>query len=191
MAETKCTSILKSLGWCQGTPVKPGIRKRVYYVNRDDILSWPNLTRDDLGRVTSSTYKGNFTLAEGVKWQYIDHLPSKAEFKSETQGEKPSQTFKETVTLVHPGVGEAAVAATAPLLNSDLVFIVEDMDGKYRVVGSKNWDATATVSRDQGQGAAGTAGTTITLEASDEVDAPFYTGTIETEDGTINETVVS
>lgn len=189
MADPKksCTNLLKSLAWCQGAPVRPGIRKRVYYTTTNNIVKWPARQLDEMGRPTSAVLQGNFVLAEGVKWNYIDHLPSKAEFKSEVQGEVPSQTFKETVTVVHPGTGRDAALATASLLNVDAVFLVEDIDGSFRVVGSEEYSAVATSQRDNGQGATGTAGTTITLEASDFIDCPFYEGTIETEDGTIND----
>lgn len=183
----KCTHLIKSLGWCQGTPVTPGLKKRVYYILADQILGWPKLPVDERGRPTGARYVGNFVLAEGAKRQYIDHLSSKAEFKSEVQGEVPSQTFKETVTIVHPGIGEEAAEATAALLNAAVIFLVEDMMGDIRVVGCDKWEATATTSRDNGQGPTGTAGTTITLEASDVVDCPYYGGEIVTEDGTINE----
>lgn len=173
--------------YCQGKPVRPGIKRRAYYVSASDILKWPALDKDEAGRITGVTYKGNFTLAEGVKFQFIDHLADKAEFKSETQGEYPSQTFKNSATLVHPGVDAAAAEATAALLNSNVVVLVEDMEGNFRVIGSQYYDTAITASRDQGQGPTGTAGTTITVEASDLVDSPFYTGTIPTEEGTINE----
>lgn len=175
------------MSWCQGKPARPGIKRRAYYVSIADILQWPTLEKDELGRITSVVYKGNFTLAEGVNFQYIDHLADKAEFKSEVQGEYPSQTFKNSVTLVHPGVGAEAAEATAALLNSNVVLIVEDMDGKLRVIGSPYYDTKISVSRDQGQGPTGTAGTTIGFEASDLVDSPFYEGEIPTDDGTINE----
>lgn len=190
MAVTKqsCTNLLKSLAWCQGAPVRPGIRRRVYYTTVNNIVKWPQRQLDEIGRPTLAVLKGDFVLAEGVKWNYIDHLPSKAEFKSETQGEFPSQTFKETVTIVYPGIGKDAALATASLLNVDAVFLVEDMDGNFRVVGSEEYNAVATSQRNNGQGATGTAGTTITLEASDFIDCPFYEGVIETEEGTINDT---
>lgn len=175
------------MDWCQGKPARPGIKRRAYYIDASIIQLWPTLERDELGRITSVVYKGNFTLAEGAKFQYIDHLADKAEFKSEVQGEYPSQTFKNTATLVHPGVGKEAAEATAALLNSNVILIVEDMDGNFRIIGSQYYDTKITVSRDQGQGPTGTAGTTIGFEASDLVDSPFYTGEIPTEDGTINE----
>ena len=187
-AETKnCSLLLKSLGWCYGQTVRPGVRRRAYAIDGSKILKWPELQRDSLGRVTSAILQGSFLLAEGAKWVYIDHLPDKAEFKSETQGEAPSQSFKVTATLVHPGVGEEAAAATAALLNSNTVFLIQDMAGNYRLVGSDDYDSVVTSSRDNGQGPTGSAGTTITIEASMEIDAPFYTGEIVTEDGTINE----
>lgn len=100
----------------------------------------------------------------------------------------PSQTQLNKLTAVHPGVGEEASAAAAYINNTDNVFLVEDMKGKYRVIGSERWDTKSTVAQDLGQGATGTASTTINAEASDVVPAPFYAGTIELEDGTtINE----
>ena len=87
---------------------------------------------------------------------------------------------------VHPSVSEAASAAAAYLNNNDNVFIVEDMKGKHRVVGCDKWTTKSTVTQDLGQGATGTTGTTINVEASDECPAPFYTGTITTEDGDID-----
>lgn len=188
MAVKNCSSIQKSLGWCQGTPEAPGVKKRVYYLASNQIVNWPELERDELGRQLSAEYKGDFTLAEDAVWHYIDHLPSKAEVKSETQGEVPSQTFKNTITVVHPAVGAEASAAGCYLLNTDNVFLVEDMKGNYRVIGSPYYDAVATVAQDLGQGATGTTGTTITLEASDIVSLPVYKGKIVTEDGTINDT---
>lgn len=184
----KCFAALKAMNYCQGTPVTPGVKRRAYIVSVGSIVGWPTIPVDDLGRPTSATYQGKFTLAEGAKWLALDHTANKAEFKSETQGEEPSRTFKNSATLIHPKIDEDAAAAVTALLNTRVVAIVEDMKGKFRVLGCEQYDgALATPSRDNGQGATGTAGTTIAIEADDVVDAPFYTGPIETEDGTINE----
>lgn len=182
-----CQTIVKSMGWCQGRTVKPGIRRRMFLIAADQILKWPTIKRDSLGRVTSSVLQGSFQLVEGAKWAVIEHLPAKAEFKSETQGEYPSQTFKVSGKFVHPGVGEDAADATASLLNCNAVGIVEDMDSRLRVIGSEDYDSVITSQRDNGQGPTGTAGTTVNMEASMEADAFFYEGEIVTEDGTINE----
>ncbi len=183
----QCTNIQASLGWCEGTPELLRIKRRAYYINKQLIAAWPTLPHDANGRVTSAAYTGDFTLAADATWKYIDFIPSKSTLTSEAQGEYPSQTQLNKLVMVHPGVGEDASAAAAYLNNSDNVFIVETMKGKFRVVGSDKWETKTTVAQDQGQGPTGSASTTISVEATDECPAPFYTGEIETENGTINE----
>ncbi len=187
MAGTSCLNIQRSLGWCQGTPELPGIMRRLYYCSKSQIVQWPTLERDTNGvRCISARYTGNFTLQADATWKYIDILPDKSQLTSEAQGELPSQTQLNKLTAVHPAVGEEASAAAAYLNNSDNVFLVRDMRGKWRVVGSEKWLTKTTVAQDNGQGAAGTTSTTISVEATDEVPSPFYVGIIETEDGEIN-----
>ncbi len=181
-----CSSIQRSLAWCQGTPELPGVKRRLYYISKGQIVAWPTLPHDENGRCTSSVYTGDFTLAADAHWLFIDILPDKSQLTSEAQGETPSQTQLNKLTAVHPGVGEEASAAAAYLNNNDNVFIVEDMKGNYRVVGSEMWDTKTSVAQDLGQGPTGTTSTTIEVEATDECPAPFYKGKIVTEDGVIN-----
>lgn len=184
MAE-QCLNLQKSLGWCEGTPVLPGIRRRLYYISKSLIVKWPTLAKDANGRTTTATYEGNFTLAADAEWKHIDVLPSKSQVQSEAQGEKPSQTQLNTLTAVHPGVGDEATAAAAYMNNCDNIFLIQDMSGKFRVVGCEMYDTDTTVAQDLGQGATGTASTTITCKATDVVPAPFYPGEIVTEDGVV------
>ena len=185
MAKT-CTSIQKSLGWCQGTPELPGVKRRIYFIAKSFIVGFPQLPRDELGRSTSAVLVGDFVLMADATWKYIDILPDKSQLTSEAQGELPSQTQLNKLVAVHPGVGSEASAAAAYINNTDNVFIVEDMKGNYRVLGNDKWTTKATVAQDLGQGASGTTSTTINVEATDEVPAPFYVGTLETEDGDID-----
>ncbi len=181
-----CSSIQKSLAWCQGKPELPGVKRRIYYISKYDIVSWPTLPHDSNGRLTAAAYTGSFTLRSDAKWKYIDILPDKSQLTSDPQGEYPSQTQLNKLVAVHPGVDAEGSAAAAYLNNNDNVIIVEDMRGSFRVVGSEKWPTKSTVTQDLGQGPTGTAGTTINVEATDECPAPFYTGDIVTEDGTID-----
>ena len=183
---TNCTSIQKSLAWCQGTPELPGVKRRIYYIPKSAIVQYPTLPRDENGRPTAAVLTGSFTLLTEQKWKYIDILPEKSQLTSEAQGELPSQTRLNKLTAGHPGVGSDASAAAAYINNSDNVFIVEDMKGNFRVLGNDKWQTKSTVAQDLGQGATGTTSTTISVEATDEVPAPFYVGTIDTEDGEID-----
>ena len=182
---SNCTSIIQSLAWCQGTPELPGIKRRIYYISKDQIVQWPTLAHDNRGRLTAAAYAGNFVLAADANWKYIDILPDKSQLTSEAQGEYPSQTQLNKLTAVHPGVGVAASALAAYVNNNDCVFLVETVRGKYRVVGSEAWQVKSTVAQDLGQGPTGTTSTTLSVEATDECPAPFYYGKIETEDGII------
>ncbi len=185
MAKT-CTSIQKSLGWCQGTPELPGVKRRIYFIAKSFIVGFPQLPRDELGRSTSAVLVGDFVLMADATWKYIDILPDKSQLTSEAQGELPSQTQLNKLVAVHPGVGQDASAAAAYINNTDNVFVVEDMKGNYRVLGNDKWTTKATVAQDLGQGATGTTSTTINVEATDEVPAPFYVGKLDTEDGEID-----
>ena len=181
-----CSSIQKSLAWCQGRPELPGVKRRIYYISKYSIVNWPQLQHDNNGRLVSATYVGDFTLRADAKWKYIDVIADKSQLTSEPQGEYPSQTQLNKLTAVHPGVEADASSASAYLNNNDNVFLVEDMRGKFRVVGSDKWPTKTTVSQDLGQGPTGTTSTTINVEATDECPAPFYSGMIATDDGTIS-----
>ena len=183
---TTCNNLQRSLDWCQGTPELPGIKRRIYYLAKSQIVKWPTLPVDENGRPTSAIYQGNFVLAADANWKHIDVLPDKCQVTSEAQGEVPSQTQLNKLTAVHPAGGPEASAAAAYINNTDNVFLVEDMRGKYRVIGCDKWNTKATVAQDLGQGATGTTSTTINAEASDVVPAPFYEGEIVTETDTIN-----
>ncbi len=167
-----CSSLQKSLAWCQGKPELPGVKRRIYYISKYNIVTWPTLSHDSNGRLQAASYSGNFTLRADAKWHYIDILPDKSQLNSEAQGEYPSQTQLNKLVAVHPGVDAEASAAAAYLNNNDNVFIVEDMRGSRRVVGSENWPTKTTVAQDLGQGATGTARTNINVEAPDE--CPCY-----------------
>lgn len=162
------------------------MKRRLYYISKGYIVKFPTLPRDTQGRITSAVYEGSFVLASDATWKFIDILPDKSQLTSEAQGETPSQTQLNKLTAVHPAVGAEASAAAAYINNNDNVYIIEDMRGNFRVIGSDMWETKSSVAQDLGQGATGTTSTTITVEATDECPAPFYKGDIVTEDGTID-----
>lgn len=186
----ECPALQKSLDWCDGVPQYPGIRRRIYCCNKNLIAKWPTLPRDAHGRPTSAKYVGDFELVADAKWQYIDINPNKSKLTSDPQGEAPSQTQLNKLELLHNGVDDEATLAVGYLNNSDMVYIVEDMAGNFRVVGNEKWPTTTTSSQDNGQGTS-PAGTTINVEVTDELAAPFYEGVVETEDGDVYSSVVT
>ena len=178
-----------SLIWCEGKPVYPGIRRRLYYTAKSNITKWPTLPVDEFGRPTSSVLQGSFEMAADKVFHCIDVLAEKSGITSEPQGEAPSQTQLNKLVAVHPGVDDKATMASAYFNNSDVVVLVQDMNGKYRMLGNEKWQGKSTVNQDLGQGSTGNANTTINVEHTDLIAAPFYEGIIPTEDGNINEPV--
>ena len=105
-----------------GAPELPGIRRRIYYISKNEIAMWPRYNRDANRRTKTSVLIGSFTLVADAKWKYIDILADKSQLTSDPQGEIPSQTQLNKLTAIHPGVGPEATAAACYLNNSDNVF---------------------------------------------------------------------
>ena len=91
-----------------------------------------------------------------------------------------------TISLVDYGVGNLHSLKKALENCGAKVIVVQDMKGRYRVVGSELFQTKSVVAQDNGQGPTGTTSTTISVEATDECPAPFYVGTLVTDDGELN-----
>lgn len=186
-----CTSkgMYSSLAWCPGQTSTPGIRRKVYFIPKSWIAKWPTLPAIDgvvenMGKL--ATLDGDFVLAADKKWQYIELLTAKSSINSESQGEKPSPTFLNKATLVHAGTDEEATGFARQANIDELIFLCQQRNGKFRVVGSEAFDPSVTISQTSGEGDTGTAGTTLEAQCTDICPSPFYTGKIETEDGDIS-----
>ena len=155
-----CTSkgMYESLSWCPGQTSTPGIRRKVFFIPK----SWIK------------------------KWQYIELLTTKSSINAESQGEMPSKTILNKATLVHAGTDEEASGFCRQANIDELIFLCQQKNGKFRVVGSEAFDPSVTISQTSGEGDTGTAGTTLEAQCTDICPSPFYTGKIETEDGDIS-----
>lgn len=174
-----CNNIQKSLAWCEGKSSYPGIRKKIFYISKSEISKWP------VREPNAAGYTGNFTLAADAKWFSIDCLANKSSVSSEAVGEAPSQLQQNKGQFVLPGTDKDFSSLAHYVNNNDSVFIVQTMNGEYRILGAEEWPVTAKVAQDSGKGT-DSASTTLDVEALDQSPAPFYTGTITTEDGVIN-----
>lgn len=175
----------ESLRFCQGTRVIPGIRDRVYYIAKRDIVKWPKLPAVNGDSVQASklaTYEGDFTLASDKKWQRIDLTLNKGNVEWETQGEQPSCTFLNKLTASYPGTSAEAAAFCGLAVNDDLVYLVQQRDGQFRVLGNEMFNTVSKPKGSTGEGTSTNGGTDIEIEATDIYPAPFYPGKIETAD---------
>ena len=188
MAESKCASsaLYESLEYCKGTTVLPGLRPHVYYISKHDIAKWPEVQSavakgGTMG--TLGTLKGDFVLSADAKWRRIDILTKSSSVKSESQGDAPSKTFKNSGVFLYPGNNSDAVAFCRQANTDDLVYLWPQRDGQYRVLGNEMFETNTTPSQESGSGETDASGTTINVEVTDIMPSPFYVGKIETADG--------
>lgn len=181
-------TIYQDLEFQPGEVVLPGIKNEVLCVSKRDIVQWPKLpTVADAAAIEDLVvYADDFVLAAGKKWNAIDARVSESGVSSESQGEAPSKTSLNKLTIVHNGVEEAATAFARQANNDDLVYICRVMSGKYRVVGNENWATSTKVAQDNGKSVTDKAGTTIEIEVSDLCPAPFYRGKLAVTDGELD-----
>lgn len=185
-----CDIVQDALDWCEGAPQFAGVQRRGYYIAASAIAKWPEREKTDAGRdLASYADKSSFVLKADKKWLPFDMLPAKSQSTSEAQGEVPSGSQLNKLTAVLPGIDEKTSNAAAYINNCPCVFLVQDMDDNWRVFGCKRWagEIKNTVAQDMGQGSAGTASTTLTVEAPDTTPMPFYKGEIDSTDDPVTE----
>lgn len=189
MANT-CTdqeTIYADIDFCQGKKSLPGIRNHVYGISKRDIVNWPTIARGEKAQLAQiPVYTGDFTLAADKKWHRLALIPNQGQLQVESQGTYGSKTFQVTGTFVMPGTEEEVSGYIAEANNDEMVYLVPQRNGKYRMVGSEAFTPELALSQDSGQAATDTNQTTISAVCTDEYPAPFYTGKIETADGDIS-----
>ncbi|MCH5234766.1 MAG: hypothetical protein J1E16_05680 [Muribaculaceae bacterium] len=181
----KCKSLHKSVGWCRGTAVVAGMRGRVFFTPKDNVVVWPQVELDALGRPVSSVLEGDFELEADQKFYYLDILKGKSRHSSDPYGEAHSQMQLNKLTLVFPRIDEIAADLSAYFNNTDLLWLFQDGAGNCRVVGAENWLTVTKVSQENNM-ANNEANTMISVEAPDIVISPIYKGSIDTDAGMLD-----
>lgn len=180
-------TLYADIDFCQGKKSLPGIRSYVYGASKRDIVTWPKIDRSTKETLdTINVYEGDFVMAADKKWHKIALVPNEGQLQIESQGTFGSKTFKVTATMNMPGTEEEVSGYIAEANNDEMVYLVPQRNGKFRVVGSEAFSSELSLAQDTGKAATDSNMTTVTAEATDEYPAPFYVGKIETEAGDIN-----
>ncbi len=187
--ECKHSALYESLEFCQGEPVLPGIRKKVYFIPASQIVKFPVLPKlgdegVDMGKL--ATYQGDFMLAADAAWKCIDVLTTDSDISSDSQGTAPSKTFLNKATLKHAGCDEEATGFCRMANCDNLVYLVQQRNGKFRVFGNDKFETNTKPAQASGAKETDASGTTLAVEVSDLSPAPFYVGKIITDDGEID-----
>ena len=189
MDKCSASNLYESLKHCKGEPVLPGLRPRAWGIPKDGITLWPKLPKPsdkDVTMASIATYDGDFKLAADFKFRTIDLLDTASNITSASQGEKPSKTFLNSCTIKYAGNNEEATGFARMANSDDLVFIVQQRDGKFRVIGNEMFETNVNPGQDSGMAVTDASGTTLEISVTDLCPAPFYTGKLLTEDGVLD-----
>lgn len=184
---------VKSLDFKVGSSNPSGITDKIYYAAKKDIASWPEII-DELDEATEDEetdkddyvdYDGSFTMVEGKKFLSIYNTQGKGKVTSSTIGEVDCKMNQNTLEFKFPRLTRAARVFQKVVANGDFVFIYKH-DKQYFVVGNQDYRSNITVDGNTGDSAGSDKGLTIKVEVPDTTAFPKYTGTLETDLGTLD-----
>lgn len=183
------TNIYEDLEFCKGKTVLPGLRPEIYAIPKSAILVYPTLPdidSKDASMASIATYLGDFKLDADAYFNKIDILTPASSIKSESQGEKPSKTFINTLTAKYADVSEKATGFCRMANSDDLLYVVRQRDGRYRVIGNESFETETNPAQDSGMNVTDASGTTLEISVTDVCPAPYYYGLLKTRDGYID-----
>ena len=160
----------ESMTWCPGTSRTPGIRKRVFFQRKANITAFPTKN--------GGKYTGDFTLKASNYWKYMDVVVNSSKFSAETQGEYPCKLFRQHGEFFYPGLEEDITEFEQNAINDDLIMLVQQSNGKFKVLGCEEYQTDITCASDTGSGATDKCGVTITAECDAPTDLLIYSGKI-------------
>lgn len=185
---SKCVNaktLYEDIEFCQGKSSLPGIRPNVFGISLRDVVSVPRPKREGAENLKDiAVIKDNIVVAQDKGWHKIGLVPDDGNVKSDSQGSYGSKTFAVTATVNIPGTEEEATAYAAEVNNDQMIFLVQQRNGKFRLIGSDAFPAQVAPAQDTGSGPTDANQTTLAITATDEVPAPFYQGEIVLVDGT-------
>ncbi len=197
-ASNPCSAVLqfnRSLRFCKGAPLAPGIKPHIYAISKSDITTWPTRpsgtpSEDGLDSVTNGyVLSDNFVLAADKAWHRIDLVENVGTLHWETQGGQYSRTFKADFEVRFPDATDPQAAYLQyRAVNDDVVYLVPSRTGKYYLVGNPLYRTETTANATFGEGVdADDNGAAFAVECTDIFPPLHYSGNIVTEnEGTIS-----
>lgn len=172
-------TVFESIEACPGKPATPGIRRRMYYINGADIVSWPKLPKIGAQGVDMpglAVYVGNFVLKEDAYFQFMDLKDESSNVTYETVGENNSKCFSNKVNAVLAGQDDAIKGFARQAVNANMVYVYQQRDGKFCVVGNEAYDSHTAPAGDTGAEVTAANSTTFAIDCPDECPTPTYVG---------------
>lgn len=175
--------LIQDLDWVPGTTNRPGVHGHAYCISKRFIVGWPTASEKVEGsKGILATLKDSFTLLADHYWHKVDINAEASTVESETQGVYPSISRLNKATLKLHSSGEDVGSFDVAIMNDDLAWLIPTKNGKYRLVGHKDYLTSTTSKLAVGSKATDESGTTLEVSCTDLMPAPFYEGDIEISD---------
>lgn len=178
---TNCStkSIYESVEACPGQRNLPGVRRRLYYIPKAEIAAWPTLPNVDTANVQMkdlAAYTGDFTLQGEKYFKFIDLKDEASNVTFETVGEDGSKLSNNQANAIVSGMPDEIKGLARQALNDDLVYVYQQRDGKFCVLGNEMFKTHTSPSGDTAAEATGAVTTTFAIQVYDECPVPTYKG---------------
>lgn len=182
---------LGNLDFNIGSVNPSGVGETIYRIRKRLIKSWPTIVdepdkagADDV--VTDlSTYKGDFTLADGAYFDKIYSTQGKAQLTFEATGETDCKMYTNHLSAYYPDLTPEALGFSKTAANDDYVYIAKSA-GRWHVVGSPDYRSVTQPTGDSGTSAGSAKGITFAVDCPDVTPLPIYKGKIVLKDGTLD-----
>ena len=179
---------LQDINFPIGSVNPSGISSEILFVPKQYIKTWPTIEDDfelAAGVDAYAQLEGDFVLVNGKKWNRLYSTQGKGKISWEYQGETDCKVVVNKASLSYPKLNNEGRALAKYASNGDFVFVVKH-DGKFYVIGNKDYRATVTPNGDSGDAAGSAKGITLEIECPDTTPLPTYVGIIELSDGLLD-----
>ena len=181
MGNCSTKSLYDSIEACPGKKSLPGIRRRLYYIPKADIALFPKLKSAEGQEVQMkdlAVLDGDFTLLENKVWKFIDLKDEASNATFEGVGEEGSKVFNNQANAIVVGMSDEVKGFARQALNDDIVYLFQQRDGKFCLLGNEMFKTHTTPSGDTGTEPTGAITTTFAIQVYDECAVPTYVGKI-------------
>ncbi len=164
-----------------------GISDAVFYIPKHYIRRWPTIEDafEALMEGRYAEYDGDFELQPGCWWNRFYSTQGKGKIDWDYQGETDCKVVVNHATLSYPKLANEVRAFTKFASNGDFVFCIKH-DGKYYIIGNRDYRATITPNGDSGDSPGSAKGVTMDIQCPDTTPLPTYKGKIVLVDGILD-----
>ena len=181
MPQCDVKTVFESIEACPGKPKLPGIRRRIYYTPKFNIVTFPKLPKVGATGKTMAdlaVYEGDFGLKEDAYFQFMDLKDEASNVTFETIGENGSKLFDNKANAILAGQDDALKGFARQAVNTDMVYVYQQRDGKFCVIGNEMYESHTAPAGDTGAEATAAVSTTYAINCPDECPVPTYVGVL-------------